>query len=67
MMSDSAPAFLHTSHPGVVDRHIVNHSEKEWSRSVSMLANATTRAQEPGTAGTQLLGRTWALLKREIP
>jgi hypothetical protein len=45
----------------------VNHSEHEYSRSVSVLADTETRDHRSGMAGTQLLDHLWGLLKSGLP
>eukprot|EP00969_Alexandrium_andersonii_P218065 9631267-Alexandrium_andersonii.AAC.1 len=39
LMTDSCSAYLQVEHPGIVDKHNVNHSEGEYFRSVDALAN----------------------------
>ena len=64
-MSDSAPAFVHTSHPGIVDAHHVNHNDKEFARSVEALANTMTRKLRPATASSNAIEREWGIMKDE--
>ena len=52
--SDSAGAFVDVSVPGVVQKFHVNHSEKEYARSVSILKNIDT-------------GETRAAYKESVP
>ena len=66
-MTDSALAYNAYCPPGVVQRHYVNHQEKEYSRSVDMLGNTETGENIPGMAGTQFLDHEWRLLKASLP
>jgi hypothetical protein len=43
--SDSAPAYRSTCPPGVVERHQVNHSAKEFCRSIEILDNVDADAR----------------------
>ncbi|CAE7389327.1 unnamed protein product [Symbiodinium sp. CCMP2592] len=65
MFSDSAPAFVHTGHPGIVDAAQVNHSEQEFTKSVEVL----WRPPEMRNAlcHTQTIDRAWRSLKDDIP
>ncbi|CAE7295465.1 MCM7, partial [Symbiodinium sp. CCMP2592] len=67
LMTDSAQAYASVDVPGIVEKHTVNHSEHEFSRSVSVLQNVSTRERRPGMAGTQLVDREWGHLKDLLP
>ena len=66
LMTDAAPCFVRVDHPGIVDKHQVNHSEHEFIRSVEVIAHAETLQRRPGMAGTQMLDREWGIIKGEI-
>ena len=54
LFTDSAPVFSSTGHVGIIEHHQVNHSEKEWSRSVEVLVDGK---QRPSLCHTrQLIG-----------
>ena len=65
LFTDSAPTFMSTGHQGIVDHHAVNHSEKEWSRSVEALHKPNQL--RPALAHTQTIDRAWRTLKEDIP
>ncbi|CAE7810810.1 MCM7, partial [Symbiodinium necroappetens] len=67
LMTDSAQAYASVNVPGIVEKHTVNHSEHEFSRSVSVLQNVSTQERRPGVAGTQLVDREWGHLKDMLP
>ena len=64
LFSDSAPAFVNTTHPGIHQKFHVNHSEREWTRSVEVLYRGAPRA---ALAHTQTIDRAWRSVKDEIP
>ena len=66
-MTDSAKAYKEVDHPGIKEKFRVNHSEHEYSRSISVLRNTATGERRPGMAGTQFLDHEWGLLKRDKP
>ena len=65
MFTDSAPTFVSTGHPGIVDAKHVNHSEQEWSRSVEVLHKPDQL--RPALAHTQTIDRAWRSLKEDVP
>ena len=67
LMTDSAAAYDAVTHEGIKEHHTVNHSEKEFSRSVSVLKDTHTGARRPGCAGTQLLDHEWSMIKQQLP
>jgi ribosomal protein L32 len=67
LMTDSAGAYREVQHPGIVEKHKVNHSEHEYSRSVDILRDISTGHRRPGMAGTQFLDHEWRLLKEDKP
>ena len=66
-MTDSAAAYNAVQHDGIKEHHTVNHSEKEFSRSVSVLKDTSSGARRPGCAGTQLLDHEWSVIKQQLP
>jgi len=64
--TDSAAAYSQKV-AGVVEHHSVNHQQREWARSTTVLANAGTAERRAGLASTCFLDHEWALLKREMP
>ena len=74
LMADSALAYQRLLHKGIKDKHLVDHSgtPKEFSRSVSALADVETMDTRPAIASTNLLDSEWgrrllALLALIIP
>jgi hypothetical protein len=67
LMTDSASAYREVPHPGIREKHAVNHSEHEYSRSVDVLKDVDTKERRPGMAGTQTLDHEWRLLKGDLP
>jgi len=67
LMTDSASAYAAVGHVGIVDKHTVNHSEKEYARSIEFLANTLTRQKLPGMAGTMAIDQEWRRLRECVP
>ena len=67
LMTDSAAAYKNVVRAGIVQKHRVNHSEHEYSRSVDVLRDTATGERRPGMAGTQFLDHEWRLLKADLP
>lgn len=69
LMTDSAQAYREVGGPeqGIVEKHAVNHSAHEFSRSISVLKDVQTGERRPGMAGTQFLDHEWRLLKADLP
>ena len=67
LMTDSAAAYGAIVPQGVVEHHTVNHSQKEFSRSVEVLADVTDQTRRPGMAGTMSIDRAWKSLKERLP
>ena len=65
--SDSAGAFVDVSVPGVVQKFHVNHSEKEYARSVSILKNIDTGETRAGITGSMTVDRSWRTVKEGFP
>ena len=66
MLTDAAPTFVNTGHVGVVDAHQVNHSAKEFARSIEALANVKSREVRPAMASTNMLDSEWKRIKTEL-
>ena len=67
LQTDSAAAYATVDHVGIVDRHAVNHSKGEFSRSTVVLSSARTRQLRAGMAGTMSLDQEWRRLKEHLP
>ena len=67
LMTDSAKAYASYKPVGIAEHFTVNHQEKEYSRSVSVLKDTSSGTRRAGMAGTQTLDHEWALLKQDIP
>jgi hypothetical protein len=65
--TDSADAYAQVGHPGVVDKRKVNHSQGEFSRSVSVLNNVNDRTTRPALAGTMCIDQEWRRLLEPVP
>ena len=63
-MTDAAPTFASTGHPGIVQHFSVNHSEKEFSRAVEVVYKGEIR---PAICHTQTIDRAWRSLKENLP
>ena len=66
MLTDAAPTFVNTGHVGVVDAHQVNHSAKEFARSIEALANVKSREVRPAMASTNMLDSEWKRIKTQL-
>ena len=67
LMTDSAQSYAAVDAAGIVEKHAVNHTEHEFSRSVSVLSNVVTADRRSGMAGTQLIDREWGHIKEMLP
>jgi len=67
LMTDGAQAYRNPKHPGVVRHEWVNHSAKEFARSVDVPKFIDGSGMRSGMAGTQVIDRMWGLLKKQIP
>jgi hypothetical protein len=66
-MSDSAHAYAAVDHPGIVEKHTVNHSEKVWSRPCIITLNTFTGEKVASRAHSQTIDRNWGLVKEQLP
>jgi len=67
LMTDGAQAYKDIGVPGIVHHESVNHSEKEFARSVSVPRSTQAAGERPAMAGTQLIDRIWGIIKSQIP
>eukprot|EP00973_Karenia_brevis_P078627 10914341-Karenia_brevis.AAC.1 len=67
VMTDGAGAYDSVEHPGIVEKHSVNHQKKIFARSVSILGNTQTMSRRTGVAGTMAIDVEWRYLKSGKP
>lgn len=65
--TDGAQAYAAGLPPGVTEWFWVNHSEKEFARSIDRLWNTDTGRRGPGMTGTMCIDRAWRTLKDQLP
>jgi hypothetical protein len=65
--TDSAATYASCTPEGVVQQFSVNHTEKEFARSISCLKDVATGESRAGMAGTMTVDRSWRTLKQYVP
>jgi hypothetical protein len=65
--TDGAQAYAAGLPPGVTEWFWVNHSMKEFARSIDRLWNTDTGRRGPGMTGTMCIDRAWRSLKDQLP
>ena len=64
--SDEASTYENCTPPGVVDKHAVNHSDKEYARWVEVLRNVSTGERTAGITGSMCIDRSWRSMKTTV-
>ena len=67
LMTDSACAYVDVVHPGIIEKHSVNHSFKEWSKPCTITLNVTTGETVPSRVHSQTIDHDWKLVKEQLP
>jgi hypothetical protein len=65
--TDSAAAYSAVKLVGVSEHFTVNHSVKEFSRSIEVIENSETGTLRPSMAGTQPIDGVWRSIKELLP